>query len=160
MFSYKIGSINPPFFIINVLFYDNNIKYNLEIDVDIINKYKNYIFIDKANNPYLTAKHINYKESNNNIIRGDIISIENKTPTFLENNYYIKNRVEYKKSSQYEYDKYQFCIGETNSNAELYKYIYKYMIELFKNDYINNKEREFVEISLKENNHNVKVLVI
>ena len=168
MFSYKIGRINPPFYVINVIFFDKYIKYNLEIDVDFINKYKNYVFIDKVNNPYLTAINKNLTESNKNIIKGDIISIKSKNIINKTNNHYkyldkyIKDNVEYKSSSQYEYDKYHFCIGNTNSNAELYKYIYEYMIELFKNDYINNKETEFVEISLKENKHKypIKVLVI
>ena len=167
MFTYKIGRINPPFYVINLIFYDKDIKYNLEIDIDFINDYKKYLFIDKSNNKYLTAKNKNPLSNNNiiigDIIIGDIISIENKNTAFLENNYYIKNRIEYKKSSQYEYDKYQFCIGETNSNAKLYKYIYEYMIELFKNDNINNIEAEYIESIIKETSINInsqRVLII
>ena len=134
MFKYKLGRINPPFYIINVIFFENNTKYNLEIDINFINNYKNYIFISKVNNPYYTAKYKQLNNVNKDIVKGDIIKVKS-----LNKDYYIKDKVEYKSTIQYEYDKYQFCIGETNSNSNLYKYIYNYMINYFKNDYINKR---------------------
>ena len=44
MFTYTMGRINGPFYIIDITFYENNIKYNLEVDIDF-NEYSDYIFI-------------------------------------------------------------------------------------------------------------------
>ena len=57
MFIYKLGRINPPFYIINVIFFENDTKYNLEIDINLIDNYNKYIFISKVNNPYYTVKN-------------------------------------------------------------------------------------------------------
>ena len=134
MFIYKLGRINPPFYIINVIFFENDTKYNLEIDINLIDNYNKYIFISKVNNPYYTAKNKQKNDVNKDIVKGDIIKVN----SFNKLNY-IKDKVEYKSTIQFEYDKYQYCIGETNSNSKLYKYIYNYMINYFKNDYINKK---------------------
>ena len=146
--SYIIGQIIDCNFLINVNLYNTKekINYKMKFEVDLVNKFSNYKFIN--NNYQQTQWYFTMKkkkritEKNKKFIKGDIIiyNIEKLNKRNLKN-IYLDN-MDFKSSKQSEYDKYLYCLYKKCDNARLYKCIY--------NKIIAENKKEFRE-KLKEN---------
>ena len=132
IFKYYLYTINPYDYSYRFAVYHDN--HYFEYDIDLIKDFPDYIFID---NRYTDTSWYYYIVKSNTKIRGDIdqfdISIFNRNsyPTYV-----IKNRSEYKIANQYEVDKYYYLLNKKNDNGKLYKKIYTFLINYYKQKHL------------------------
>ena len=112
----------------------NSGKDRFEYDIDLINNFPNYVFVE--NNYFNTRWYYSVTKSKTKII-GNIKKFNiglykhNSYPTYL-----IKNKTEYKIAKQHQIDKYSYVLNKKNDNGKLYKTIYNLLINHYKNKYI------------------------
>ena len=130
IFEYILHTIN------NNNTYTYIVKHNnkkLTINIDFVNNYPNYIFID---NTFNNLKWYYYLISSDKKNRGDIEEID--ISLFKHMSYprnIIYNNNEYIIARQYQYDKYLYLMNIKNDNSKLFEFIYKYLILYYKNEH-------------------------
>ena len=136
IFSYSLYSINTCNFTYK---YKVNMENDLfEFNIDLINDFPNYNFLDNSYNSNIWYYSVN---ENNNEINGIIKAFD--INNFKQNSYpryIISKKIEYKLAKQYQYDKYSYILNKSNDNAKLYKTIYNLLISYYKNKYLTNKK--------------------
>ena len=153
--SYIIGQIVNCNFLINVNLYNtkDKINYKINYEVDLVNKFSNYKFVN--NNYHQTQWYFTMKkkdkitEKNKKFIKGDIIiyDIEKLNKRNLKSIYL--DSMEFKSSKQSEYDKYLYCLDKKCDNAKLYQFIYKKIIEENKKEFIEENKPKLKETSFR-----------
>ena len=176
MISYQIGATyNGKDYIINITYIVNEIHYHMFTEVDLVNDYKNYEFITENNeqsyiylvsvNPLNKHNHKNknkHTHKNNKCVRGDIIKYDRSEIKTTNFSYYHKDAVLYKKATQTDFDKYNYCLNKTNDNSKMFNYINNFILEANKKEYIKNiqtKKEKICETSFPTINEQ-RVLVI
>tara|TARA_B110001450_G_C17642926_1_gene489955 strand:+ start:200 stop:628 length:429 start_codon:yes stop_codon:yes gene_type:complete len=128
IFEYFIHSINNNSYIYIIKHHNNT----LVLDIDIIKKFPDYIFID---NSYNNLKWQYYVVSSGTKNRGDIEEIDISMFKGSYPRHIVYNKDEYLVARQYQYDKYLYLINKHNDNRRLFVFIYKYLIIYYKNEH-------------------------
>ena len=144
---YKLGQIYDDKFVYNIeVRYSEIDKYNnATVDyifstyllIDLINDYPKYKFISNDKHYEFYSLVMKYKHNPNTSLLniGDVRKIkkEQNYKSYKELTIYDSN---FRKSFQYEYDKYCYLTNRNTCNKNLYEFIYNYIINYFKS---NNK---------------------
>ena len=140
MISYKIGQlIDGKYFVINIRYETTKEIYFIETVVDLANDYKNYIYVDNIKDePYFVV--VGTLNKNIKAVKGDIIkySIKKKSNKLLIQ----KNGIVYRKATQTEFDKYNYCLNSKNDNSKMFEYVYNLILQENKKDYIKNIKKK------------------
>ena len=139
-------------YIIGQILQNNN--YCLEInngelytEIDFVNAYSGYRFINSKGDKvfFVAVGKINSTARNAGVIKGDIIEYDLCDIKTRNIKYVNVNNILYKKATQYEYDRYEYLIGNKNDNAKLYKFIYDLIIRYNKEEYIKSLNKKIKE---------------
>lgn len=155
--NYNIGQIIDSNFLIYINLFDTKqkVNYKMKFEVDLVNKFSNYKFVNnnyQQKQWYFTMKKKKrITKKNKKFIKGDIIiyDIEKLNKGNLKSIYL--DSMEFRSSQQSEYDRYSYCLNKKNDNAKLYRCIYNKVLEENKKEFLNKfkKKSKIKESSFK-----------
>lgn len=128
IFEYFIHSINNSSYTYIIKHRNNTIV----LDIDMITKFPDYIFIDNSYNNLKWQYSLVCSETKN---RGDIEEIDVSLFKGSYPRHIVYNRDEYVVARQYQYDKYLYLMNKKNDNRKLFEFIYNYLIQYYKNEH-------------------------